>query len=533
MTPFLRRHQWLLLVPVCLAVAGAGVAYNLSQRTSQQPPAREETKKAPCAHCCCDAPARGQAISAQTPSTSDKKTDAPMFGGTPQRNMANVIDKNLPAEWDIEAKKNVKWVAQLGDKAYGGPTVADGKVFVGTTNFYPRDPKVKSKKLAILMAFDQQSGKFLWQIAHDIPGDQIFHEAWGQGLCSTPTYEKGKLYYVTPACEVVCASTDGKVLWKYDMMKELGVIPYHLANCSPVILGEQLFVTTGNGIDEMQAKVLAPKAPSFIAINKNTGKLTWKNSAPGDQILEGQWSNPAVAVVDGKPQVIFAGGDAILYSFEPETGKLIWQCNCYPHRKANEADMLIGAYMVATPVIVGNRLYVGTGVYPDNGNYPRSCHVLCIDVTKTGDVSPKSLDNDDPANKGSALIWSFGGEVKPAPKTGRKVNFSSSISTCAIHDDLLFIPEERGYLHCIDAKTGKRYWEHDLKTSIWGSAFYADGRIFLAADDANITIFECSKTKKILKEIDMGEGMKSTPVIADGVIYIQTPTKLYAIAETK
>src|SRR5262245_17825706 len=61
-----------------------------------------------------------------------------MYGGSPSRNMANTRVKGLPAEWDIgDPKKkvkgkNIKWVADLGSKAYGGPVVAGGKVFVGT-----------------------------------------------------------------------------------------------------------------------------------------------------------------------------------------------------------------------------------------------------------------------------------------------------------------------------------------------------------------------------------------------------------------
>ena len=52
-----------------------------------------------------------------------------MFGGTPQRNMANTAAKGLPTEWssDEDQPKNVKWVADLGSKAYGGPIVAGGK----------------------------------------------------------------------------------------------------------------------------------------------------------------------------------------------------------------------------------------------------------------------------------------------------------------------------------------------------------------------------------------------------------------------
>src|SRR5207253_2967786 len=95
------------------------------------------------------------------------KQDWTMFGGTAARNMVNTQVKGLPAEWNVdeESLKNVKWVADLGSKAYGGPIVAGGRVFVGTNNQKPRDkndydidPKTKKREpidLGILMAFNE------------------------------------------------------------------------------------------------------------------------------------------------------------------------------------------------------------------------------------------------------------------------------------------------------------------------------------------------------------------------------------------
>ena len=42
--------------------------------------------------------------------------DWPMWGGTPDRNMVSSM-KGLPSSWDIAAKKNVKWMAQLGSQS--------------------------------------------------------------------------------------------------------------------------------------------------------------------------------------------------------------------------------------------------------------------------------------------------------------------------------------------------------------------------------------------------------------------------------
>lgn len=472
---------------------------------------------------------------------AEPRSEVLMFGGTPQRNMVNTIDKNVPIDWSVDEDKvkNIKWIAKLGGNyCYSGPLVADGKVFVGTTG--------KGKDLkAILMAFAESDGKLLWQIPH---ADADMPERFRYGLCSTPVIEGKFLYYVTPNGELICASTDGKVAWSYSMTKELKVVPYHLANCSPLIVGDLVMVCTSNGRDE-EGKLPSPKAPSFIAVNKKTGKLDWQSNLPGTNIIEGQWSNPTLATVNGKQQVIFAGGDCVLYAFEPTKGELIWKCNCNPApAMGNEAN----PYIISTPVVVGDRLYVGLGIHPDNGRSLPYSHFVCLDITKKGDVSPKkNLDAKDPGNKNSALVWAFGGEIQPVPKKGPRVYFgdgTGTISTAAVQDGLVYICAERGYLHCLDAKTGERYWVHDFREDVWGSAYWVDGKVYVCTQAGDVVVFAHGKERKYYFEgklhaakehkdvkpvAAMDDHIESTPVVAGGVLYIASKTKLFAIANEK
>jgi outer membrane protein assembly factor BamB len=521
----------LILVAMLVAAGGSIVAFSRTcpfchDRSSDKAPKETDGD-------CCEPPTRAELVSAFVQDQPAGKSDCLLFGGSPQRNLVNLVDKNVPIEWSIEEgkEKNIKWIATLGDKSYGGPLVANGKIYVGTNNGNPRDPKIKGHK-AILMALNEADGKFLWQIVHDIPADPLFNLGRVEGLCSTPVIEGDNLYYVTPGCEVVRATTAGKVDWTYDMMKELKVVPFHLANCSPLIAGDLVMLMTSNGTDE-QGEVPSPKAPSFIAVNKKTGKLAWQNSLPGDRIIEGQWANPALATVNGKNQVIFPGGDGVLYSFEAETGKLIWKFDGLVARPKKGGDRVPTNYFVATPVIYENKLYIGMGVGPDLGTSPKSSYLFCIDLTKSGDVSPKSYKANDPANKDSALIWAFGGPIEPRPKSGPAVYFSPTINTCAIHDGLVYAVEERGFLHCLDAKTGERYWYDDLKTAVWGSPYYVDNKVFVGCQDGSVFIFAHGKTKKQITTIDHLETIDGTPLVANGVLYITTRSKLIAVVEKK
>ena len=50
--------------------------------------------------------------------------------------------------------------------------------------------------------------------------------------------------------EKFTSQTDVDIVWKLDMIEELGVFPHNLANCSPVADAGLLFCSTGNGQDE-------------------------------------------------------------------------------------------------------------------------------------------------------------------------------------------------------------------------------------------------------------------------------------------
>src|SRR5215204_3495657 len=255
-------------------------------------------------------------------------TDWPMWGGTPDRNMLSSM-KGLPTTWDVKTKKNVKWVAELGSQAYGNPVVAGGMVYVGTNNEGNKDPEVKGDK-GILMAFRESDGQFLWQAAHDKLAAGRANDWPFQGICSSPLVENGIVYYVSNRGELMAVDLDGfrdgnndgpfkeekatkdtdaDVLWRFDMMDELGVMQHNMANASPVAFENLILISTSNGQDESHVNVPAPKAPAIIAVDKTTGKLVWEDNSVGEKILHGQWSSPAVGKVGDTMQVVIGQGD--------------------------------------------------------------------------------------------------------------------------------------------------------------------------------------------------------------------------------
>ncbi len=224
---------------------------------------------------------------------------------------------------------------------------------------------------------------------------------------------------------------------------------------------------TSNGVDEAHINLPSPNAPSFIAIDKNTGKVLWTDNSPGPNVLHGQWSSPAFAVIGGVPQVIFAGGDGWLYSFDAhgENGKakLLWKFDCNP----KESKYTLGGradrnHIIGTPVIYDNRVYVGVGEDPEHGEGVG--HLWCIDPTKRGDVSPELVFNTAspetpiPHKRNQALVKSEGDFARPNPNSAAvwhyanndkngdgKFEFEETMhrtcGTVAIKDDLVVIAD--------------------------------------------------------------------------------------------
>ncbi|GIW78602.1 MAG: hypothetical protein KatS3mg105_0409 [Gemmatales bacterium] len=496
-----------------------------------------------------------------------KSGDWPMFGGSPDRNMVNLTAKNVPIDFKVRTEgeeEGVKWTVKLGSRAYGGPIVAGGKIFVGTNNENPRNPRdtVKGEPIdkGVVMCFNEADGKFLWQAVHDkLPAGRVWD--WPkEGICSSPFVEGDRLYYVSNRCEVICADTEGfydgendgvqdeqykdktdaDIVWRLNMIEQLGVFPHNLATSSPLIVGDRLFVVTSNGVDEAHKNIPVPQAPSFIAVDKKTGKVLWQKSYPGTNIMHGQWSSPAYAEVNGRGQVIFPGGDGWLYSLKPENGEIIWKFDANP----KDAVYVLGGAgtrndFIATPVVYKNKCYIGVGQDPEHDEGVG--HLWCIDITKTGDISKDLLisgkpgDPNDPVktmpNPNSGVIWHFGG-VAPED-SDRRFTFGRTLSTCAVHDDLVYAGDMSGYVYCLDANTGKLYWVHEMGAVTWSSPYWVDGKIFFGNDDGILFVFQHGREKKILAEIEFPRGtrLRATPVVANNTLYVMTENRLYAIGK--
>jgi outer membrane protein assembly factor BamB len=451
---------------------------------------------------------------------SDPGTDDwPMWGGTPDRNLVSGMT-GLPTEWDVQSGQNVKWVAELGSQSYGNPVVSGGMVFIGTNNERLRDPAQGGDR-GVLMAFRESDGEFLWQQTHEKLEAGRANDWPFQGVASSPLVEGERLYYVSNRGVVLCLDIQGfrdgendgpvtdetvtgefdaDVIWAFDMLEEVGSFPHNLSNSSPVVWGDLVYVSTSNGQGESHVHIPSPRAPSVIALDKNTGELAWEDNSVEDRILHGQWSTPTVGEIGGVVQVVSAQGDGWVRGYVAETGEKLWEFDTNPKdsvwpRTRNE--------LIATPVIYNDRVYIGNGQDPEHGEGVG--HFYAIDGTKRGDITE------------SGLVWHFD-------------DIRRTISTAAIADGLVYIADFSGYLHCLDAETGEEYWEQDLLAAVWASPFLVDGKVYIGDEDGDVVVMAHSKEKVVLAEMNMGSAVYGTVVPANGALLLNNRTELFSLA---
>jgi outer membrane protein assembly factor BamB len=133
---------------------------------------------------------------------------------------------------------------------------------------------------------------------------------------------------------------------------------------------------------------------------------------------------------------------------------------------------------------------------------------------------------DGSPNPRSGLIWKYGGR-DPQSKA---IIFNRTLSNVGCAKGIVMAVDISGKVHCLDARTGKLHWTHETDARIQGSPLIVDDKVYVGNDDYAVSIFELSTTRRVINTIDMTHWVRSSPVFANGVLYVASGNTLYAIA---
>ena len=469
---------------------------------------------------------------------------------------------------DMETTKHVKWVAKLGSNAYGNPTVANGRLYVGTDDLtLSEDSRFRRSKGGLLKCFDEETGELIWQLATPVRRKGLHPEIhFGHqhlGVCSSPTVEGDRVYIVGSAGDVLCLDTagqangndgpfqdegkytvgegnepvellpiDGDIVWRYDPLDALGVCPHDAASCSVLICGDFLYLGTSNGVDGPHTKILAAKAPAIIVLNKHTGKLVAKEEIGlSSRLYHAQWSSPSTGQVGGRTLVFFGGGDGKCYAFAALTAmpeevaplELVWSFDCLPDAYKYRDGKLI-------PYYEGDKRK-SWSTNDNDGTYLGPSQVIATPVFYKERIYV--LIGQDPAHgRGKGLLHCIDatqtGDITETGCIWSYDDLDRSMSTVTIADGLVYAADIAGRLHCLDAENGDVQWTHDTKAETWGGALVADGKLFLG-NKREFFVLEAGRELKVLSEIRLGSPAYSTAIAANGILYVASQKYLWAV----
>jgi outer membrane protein assembly factor BamB len=505
--------------------------------------------------------------------------DWTQWGGTPARNMA-ALETGIPETFfpgkkkrdrlgfDPATARNVRFIARLGSENYSAPVVAGGRIFIGTNDEDLDDPRFRPTEGGVFLCLDEKTGGMLWRLV--VPKLEIDRskvsedfDAMNLGICSTATVDGDRVYLVTNRCEVVCLDADGladgndgpfrdeatfsvpegaapvalgpadaDIVWRFDMLRDLPVFPHDASNCGVLVLGEQLYVGTGNGVYD--GKVVLPTAPSLVVLDKRTGGLLARDDGRiSAAVFHGQWSSPALATVHGRPLVLYGAGDGVCHAFRPfvaaaaasgpGTLEEAWWFDCNPpgyrQRGGEQIDywalvrgapkqldadgMLVSpSEIIGTPVVHGSRVYVAIGQDPIHG--PGRGALSCFTLEGKGNATE------------AARVWQY-------------LGIGRTLSTVSIAGGLLYAAEHAGKVHCLDAANGALLWVHDTRDEIWSSTLVVDGKVFVGTRKG-LTVLAAGRERRHIADIKLGTPVWSVPTAANGTLFVASQKNLWAVA---
>lgn len=387
--------------------------------------------------------------------------------------------QGLPTEWDEATGRNVAWKIPLEGFGHSAPIIGQGKIWLTAAN-------AEGTRQWIL-CLDERTGKTIHQ---KLLFENVDPEPLGNKI---NTYASPSCY-LEPDALYVHFGTYGtarlnpetaEVVWQ---RRDIECRHFRGPGSSPVVYGNAL-VLTFDGIDRQ----------FLIALDKQTGETLWRTPRStdyGDLDQDGKpkadgdyrkaYSTPGIVEVKGRPQLISVGSRAA-FAYDPTTGAEIWTIT---HDDYNAAAM---------PLFYRDLAIINTG--SANANMV----AVRLDETTRGNVDK------------THVVWN-------------RDRRNSDLSNPLLHDDRVYMITNNGVATCLNAATGEEVWTFRIGGTFVASPVSANGLIYFFNEEGETTVIKAGDTYEEVAKNKLAEGMRASPAIADGALFLRTFGHLYKIA---
>ena len=318
-----------------------------------------------------------------------------------------------------------------------------------------------------ILGFDATNGELLWRTEAPVPEHQPTRRRTDRSI-ATPSTDGERVYAHLGAHGLLAVDFEGNEVWH----RTMGT--FDLATSSPLLIGKHVVVI----------QVLSQRKGSGIyAYEATTGHLKWR--ARRDEKYA---SGTPVGIQVGEQLQIVAAGQQYVRAYDAQSGKEIWSA------LGTEQNT------IPTPVVGFGMVYATSG---PNGN------TFAIHPNGTGNVTRTHVP------------W--------------KIEESGSLITSPLfYDGYLFVMSDTmGTLTCYDASTGELVWKETVidtrSGGVTASPILLDGKIFITDVMGSTHIFAAAPEFNFLGTNRLGEEVRASPALSEGVWYFRTKRHLIAI----
>jgi outer membrane protein assembly factor BamB len=402
--------------------------------------------------------------------------------------------KGIPVKWDMN--KNVRWRAEVPGLGHSSPIVWEDRVFVTTAvsrnpkddyweKGFPRGNQGGPEATEVswkILCFDRDSGELLWErTAIRRKPAQIRHTK-NSYASQTPVTDGNYVYAFFGSEGMYCYDFQGKPIWSRDLGTFTMRMGWGLGS-SPVLYKNLVIQTCDQ-----------ETGGSFvIALDKNTGKTVWKT----DRDEKSSWSTPYLYLEGKRPELV-VNATAAVRSYDPETGRLLWEC------RGPATSITTPTPTFSNGLIIVSSGFVAEPVRPITAFRPGA----------SGDITLKEGET------GSEYIaW-------------RQPTAAPYIPSPTAYGDYLYVLFDQGFISCYEVKSGKEIYGKtriDIGASFSASPVAVDGKLYCSSEDGDVYVIRAGARYELLAKNPIGEAIMASPAVSDGKMFVRTLKHLYCI----
>jgi len=322
-----------------------------------------------------------------------------------------------------------------------------------------------------VLCLDRRDGKQLWsrEITDDDP--EVTSAVTGHAA-HTPVVANGLVVAMFGNAGVVCYDLAGQQQWHHglgDFESELGLAS------SPIVHKGLVYL-----VCDHDGKWYKTFDSYLIALDLKTGETRWKTDRRG---LFRSWSTPILAPAGNDRTELIVSAQDELRGYDPQNGALLWQAQG------------TAGWVTPSPVFGDGVIFATSG---------KDGPTIAVRPGGRGDVTGTHVDWKQ--DRGGPYVCS------PLLYHGR-----------------LYVPDEHGFVRCIDAGTGEVLYRQRLGGKFTASPVAAEVRVYVTNEAGTTFVLEDGPHFRLLAENDFDEECLASPAISQGAMFYRTGRQLYCI----